>query len=336
MRGRIEESRIKFWILTRMNRWVLTVSLLVVMFVLLIGLSQLDPTPMRRVVESDDGIWQIFSAMITAIITVVALVVTVNQLVLSQELGALGDQRERMQESLEFQRDVEPWISPSVTPPEPTAFLQALLDAVLAIAEELQSKNPGDTSAENPVDTFADDLATNARSVRDSLDGSQFGTFEVIDAALDFNYSMKIYEARSLLGESEHDLDEATRQQLTDLVTVLAFIGVIREHFKTLYFQWELVDLSRMILYASVPALTVALGMLLYVDPSAISGATLGVDNLVWLVCAAATVALAPFFILFAYVLRITTVAKRTLAIGPFILRTTDASGDSGTGDRSI
>jgi hypothetical protein len=42
---------------------------------------------------------------------------------------------------------------------------------------------------------------------------------------------------------------------------------------------------------------------------------------------------LLPFAFLFSYILRIVTVAKRTLSIGPFILRETDRSRDLDWGD---
>nr|WP_239642054.1 hypothetical protein [Natrinema versiforme] len=40
-----------------------------------------------------------------------------------------------------------------------------------------------------------------------------------------------------------------------------------------------------------------------------------------WVVSASATLALVPFFLLAAYVLRIATISKRTGSLGPFILR---------------
>jgi hypothetical protein len=49
-------------------------------------------------------------------------------------------------------------------------------------------------------------------------------------------------------------------------------------------------------------------------------------------VSAATALSLAPFALLGAYVLRIVTVTKRTLAIGPFVLRETDRSGDERNG----
>jgi hypothetical protein len=70
-----------------------------------------------------------------------------------------------------------------------------------------------------------------------------------------------------------------------------------------------------------VPALVVAGGMLAFVGSGPIAGTTLGVANVLWLVGAAFTVSLLPFLLLVAYIARIATIAKRTLAIGPIILR---------------
>jgi hypothetical protein len=61
------------------------------------------------------------------------------------------------------------------------------------------------------------------------------------------------------------------------------------------------------------------------IGPNAVPGTTLGMDNLVWVASGAYTIGLAPFVVLVAYVLRIATMAKRTLAIGPFILRETES-----------
>jgi hypothetical protein len=158
-----------------------------------------------------------------------------------------------------------------------------------------------------------------------ALDGEQFGTFDVVSAALDFNYSWKIYEAQRLRGEYDGVLDEEALETLESLVETLRLFGPAREHVKTLYFQWELVNLSRGILFSAVPALVVSICGILYLsDPGSVTGSFLGIDALVWVVAAAVSVSLVPFMVLFASVLRVATVAKRTLSIGAFILRPTD------------
>ena len=74
-------------------------------------------------------------------------------------------------------------------------------------------------------------------------------------------------------------------------------------------------------MYVAVPALVVTVSMVLFFDADAVSGTVLGIDALVWVVAAGVTIGVAPFLLLIAFVLRIATMAKRTLAIGPFILR---------------
>ncbi|MFB9807778.1 hypothetical protein ACFFQF_22360 [Haladaptatus pallidirubidus] len=68
--------------------------------------------------------------------------------------------------------------------------------------------------------------------------------------------------------------------------------------------------------------------MIIYFDARALPGATVGISNDVLVVSLATTIAVVPFVILLAYIIRIATVAKRTLSIGPFILRETKRSDD--------
>lgn len=329
MRGRIDESRYKLWVLMRLNRWVLAAAISVGVFVVLVLMSLVGPTPLQDTIADADSLWWVFSPMITGTVTVVALVVTFNQLVLSQELGALGDQRQRMQDASDFRDDVEPYLDADVPPPDPASFLAALIDGVQTVANELVDSVQGAPADEREeVEVFADELTENASSVGGMLEDAQFGTFNVVFAALNFNYSWKIYEARRLIVQNREALSEESIDCLETVIRVLEFFGPAREHFKTLYFQWELVNVSRAMLYASIPALLTALSMLLYVDETGVGGSFLGIDSLVWVVAAAATVTLVPFFVLLSFVVRIATVAKRTLAIGPFILRETERSGD--------
>ncbi|MFC7131866.1 MULTISPECIES: hypothetical protein [Salinibaculum] len=327
MRERAAGSRWKLWLLLDADRWVVTAAVLVTIFGALVAVSVASPVTLREALGQSDPVETLFQALVTAIITGVTLVVTITQLVLSQELGAVGDQRERMEGALSFRRDVEEVIDLPVSPPEPAAFLQALVEAAQARAEDLAGAVGAshDETLRERVDTYTAGLVDDADLVADRLADAEFGTFGVVFAALDYNYSWKIYEARRLRAEYGDTLSEEATDALEGVVETLRLFGPAREHVKTLYFQWELTNLSRTILYAAVPALVVAIGGVLFLDsPGTVTGTTLGVDNLVLVVVGATTVSLAPFALLLAYVLRIATVAKRTLAIGPFVLRETD------------
>ena len=325
MRGRAGGSRWKLWVLLNADRRIVSGCVLALLFGSFVAISAVAPVPLRTVLEQSDPGETLFQALVTAIITGVTLVVTITQLVLSQELGAVGDQRERMEGAMEFRSDVADVLDAPVSPPEPAAFLRALVETTQARVADLASAVGGSDEVGEQIHSYTGSLDRDADRVRELLGDAQFGTFEVLYAALDYDYSWKIYEARRLRSEFEGDLPTDAQEALDGVVEALALFGPAREHIKTLYFQWELTDLSRTVLYAAVPALVVAISGVLFLDASGtVTGTTLGVDNLVWVVSAATTVSLAPFVVLLAYVLRIATIAKRTLAIGPFVLRETD------------
>ena len=331
MRRRVDKGRWKLWLLMDANRWLVAGLLLVGVFLALVALGVADPSPLENYIgPGDDPVDTTFQGFISAIITGVTLVVTINQLVLSQELGPLGDQRERMDGAIDFRADVETWLDDHTSPPDPASFLEAIIDGIQTYANELEDAVSDDRDEEfrDQVRNYVDSLTENARQVGEALDGAQFGTFDVLFVALNFNYSWKIYEARRLRNANADAIDEETGDALDDVIQVLEFFGPAREHFKTLYFQWELVNLSRAMLYLSVPAIIVTVAMIVYFDARAVPGSTLGISNDVLTVSLATTIALAPFLVLVSFILRIATVAKRTLAIGPFILRETTRSDD--------
>ncbi len=340
-RGHI--TAVKQWLLLRANRWVLTGGILLAAFSVLVAISHLQLTPLRAVATEQETLDSLFAAFIGAIITGTAIVVTINQLVLSQELGAVGDQRERMNESLEFQQAVEEVVLEQPTsPPEPSAFLTAMLDGLDEQARQLQERTAhkgAGTETQNDVHgeltAYAENLRAEATSARETIEGAQFGSFDVLWGILQFNYSWYLSRGRQLQHDYERyrmdetgtagkqtddpPADEIT-QTLSALIESLTLVGPAREHFKTLYFQWELIDLSRALLVILVPALLVMGTMILYVDETTLPGTVLGIDNLVWLSSAAFTVGIAPFVVFIVSLLRISTVAKQTLAMGPFIL----------------
>ncbi|MCU4753593.1 hypothetical protein OB919_16640 [Halobacteria archaeon AArc-curdl1] len=321
MRERADESRLKIWLLIGANRLVVTGVVAIVFFVLFMLGSLLEPQ-LSTLLQERAVIESMFSATLTAIITAVTLVVTIGQLIVSQENGPLGEQRQRMSTTM----DVRGYITELVgepAPADPSAFINSLVNAARIRALDLENAIEGTDEDElaNEIQEFVDSLTGNADTVTDKIEGASFGTFDVVYAAMDFNYSWKIFQIERIQDEYEDVLDADQQEALKELRRSLVMFGPAREHIKTLYFQWELINLSRLILYVSVPALLVSGMMLVFVGEQTVAGTTLGAENLLWVVALAFTFTLVPFFVLMAYIVRVTTVAKRTLAIGPLILR---------------
>ncbi|MFB6103190.1 MAG: hypothetical protein ABEJ73_11585 [Haloplanus sp.] len=318
LRARAAESRTKLWLLLEADRRLVVVGLAVAVFLMLVATGLFLPAAERTLRESD-SVDTLFQGFLTGTITGVTLVLTLNQLVLSQELGAVGDQRERMRGALQFREDAADLVDAPVSPARPSQFLRALVQVAGRRAATLRAAVDESHPRHGEVIDLTESLIGNAESVAADLDDAQFGDFGVLSAALNFNYSWKIFAAKRLAADFDDDHDAAVA--LDRLLDVLELFGPAREHFKTLYFQWELINLSRAVLAASLPALLVAVGMVAFFDPAGVVAESLG---LVPAVALASTTAVLPFLVLLAYVLRIATVTKHTLSIGPFILRETD------------
>lgn len=331
MRERIGSRRaqIRLYILLNVNRRLLAFVLSIAMFFVLLVLGAYAVPSFRQYMTGYDPSRYVFQAYVGALITGVTLVVTISLVVLSQEFGPLGEQREGMAGSMGFRADAED-IFGSTSPPEPSAFLRALVENTAAKAHAL-----GDATADNDnddlsesVDQLVEDVTDNASVVSNQLEGRNFGEYTVVKAALDYNYSWKISQARRIQDRHQDEMDRETLRKLVDLIDILGFYGPAREHIKSLYMQWQLVDLSRGMLYLSVPALAISSALAMYLAPTSFPGTFLGIDNLVWIASAGMTVGTLPFLFLVSFILRLVTVAKRTLAIGPFILRSSDRTSD--------
>ncbi|WP_255195224.1 hypothetical protein [Halorarius litoreus] len=323
LRERAETPRWKLWLLLEADRRVVTALLLLALFVTLQAAGTLYPT-VEGAIRSSDSVDTLFQGFLTATITGVTLVLTLNQLVLSQELGAVGDQRERMEGAMRFREDAADLLDAPVAPARPSQFLRGFVQVAGQRARDLREAVATESPAAGAVADLTDSLVENAEQVSEELEGAQFGEFEVVSAALDFNYSWKVFAAQRIDAEYGDGLDEDAHEALDQLTEVLRLFGPAREHFKTLYFQWELINLSRAIMTASLPALVVSVFMIAFFNDATFGGTTLGLQNLVLAFTVGSTVAVAPFVILLAYVLRVATVTKHTLSIGPFILRDTD------------
>ncbi|MFH5798642.1 hypothetical protein [Haladaptatus sp. CMAA 1911] len=322
MRERAGESRAKLWIVLGARRLVVTGVIVLLFFIAFVLAGTFLYPPLKSAVARSDTIETMFSTLLGANITATTLVVTITQLVISQENGPLGDQRGRMSDAMDFRNFVGEMIG-HTTPSDPSAFLSEIIDTTERRANELRDSvgEEGNGELRDELDEFIDSLTGNADTVKEKLDGAKFGTFDVLFAALDFNYSWKIFHVERMRDEYRDELSDDQLRRFEQLKTSLSMFGPAREHIKTLYFQWALIDLSQMILYAAIPALFVAGAMLAFVGSGTFTGTTLGFSDILLVVGGAFSVTLIPFMLLVSYILRIATVAKRTLAIGPLILR---------------
>ncbi|MFC4543957.1 hypothetical protein ACFO5R_18680 [Halosolutus amylolyticus] len=328
---RVPGGRPILWVLVEGNRALVASVMLAVAYALLVGLGEFGPGSIAKLFEPDP-VFALFTPIIIGIIMGVSLVLTFNQLVLSAELGPVADQRERMAGAMAFRTDVEDAVGRDTSPPEPSVFLRGLVEATgdeaRTLLERVESEPDVNAAAREDVREYARGIVADADRVAETLAGQQFGRFEVVRAALEYNYSWKIYTGRRVRNRHAERLPEDVVAEFDDLLRILEFFGPAREHFKTLYFRWEIINISQALAYIALPALSVAAYMILIFETGDVAGTTLGFDRGLLVVGLGFAIGVTPFAIFLSYILRIVTVAKWTLAIGPFVLRETDRGAD--------
>ncbi|MFC7230410.1 hypothetical protein ACFQMM_01765 [Saliphagus sp. GCM10025308] len=324
MRERVGETRVKVWFLINANRWFVTGVILVAAYLVMLLVHVFGPSSSQKLI-STNVISSLFGSMVIAVVTSVTLVLTISQYVLAEEIGPLGEQRDRMSNEVDFREAVEETGDIGVAPADPARFLRTLIEI-----SDTHARQIADTVSESPnadqldeITEFVDGLVEHSQKISADLEEAEFGSFQTLLPVLNYNYSWKIFAARTLRNKYAESISEDTDEAFGRLLDSLRFFGPAREHFKTLYVQWEIINISRGVLYGAMPTLAVAGYMVLEFDAAKMTGTIAGISTAYLVVSAVYVLTLIPFAVLLAYLLRVLTVMKRTLAIGPFILRDT-------------
>ena len=301
------------WLLLDGHRLTITAVLLGSVFALFVLVESLSvggvawPVPLLYVYSSQAG----------GNITLITLVLSINQLVLSRQLGSPGELLDQIDRVTEYRAAVQNDAGGSVAPVTPSDFLAQLLDNTHDQVESLEDvRGVGDDELDDEIDDLESSLNDHIDEVSGLLNESSFGTFHALSATLDTNYGEQIHQIQRIREDHRGSLDDEEIAELDELVTRLQRIDVARQYFKTLYMQSELATFSRLLLYVGVPATVVSTAVLVLAGgaPEGSFFPSLPPFALALTV----TVGFAPLAVLFAFVLRIATVAQRTAAITPF------------------
>ncbi len=308
-------KRLTDWLLLGANRLALAGVFTIAVFVLLIALGRLDVISF----ENDDSVTRLAGGMIAGTFTLVTVVISINQLILSREFVTAGEFRERLDGVMAFRSDVASLTGVPSSPAEPTRFLTLLTGSIRehAVAFRTGVEDHPDDEVRESVEQFVDLVVAQTDHVERSLSGSTFGTFDALEAALDYDDAMQLYAATSIRDEYEDRLPADVLEENDALIDVLEAFGVARAHFKSTFVQRELAHVSRLVLATGVPAVLAAILLgLMYAD---VTGAAIPEAYLPPVSSALITVVVSPLAIVTVYGHRAATIARRTASIGPML-----------------
>ncbi len=270
-----------------------------------------------------------FGAIIGGNFTLITIVISISQLVISRQLGSPGDLRDRIEETNEYREAVEEVLDREVAPVTPTDFLQMLLEHTQTQLDRVNDQvEEVDAPASEELRELTERLRTHIEHVTVLLGKTDVDLFDALSVTLQTNYSNEIYEIRNLANEYGDQYPDDVADALDELVVRLEQIDVARQYLKTLYMQDELAKMSRLLLYTGMPAVLSAIIMMHQF--AAATRAILAPQTLSTLVPLALTVGVLPLTVLFAFVLRISVVSQRTVAITPFTTPAQEGTVDPG------
>ncbi|NHN40591.1 hypothetical protein G9C85_02930 [Halorubellus sp. JP-L1] len=324
----IESNPLSRWILVNGNRWAVSAVALVLVGLGFLGSGVLWPDELVTLFTEEQVVQTILVALFSGVILLVSIAVSVNSIVLSQEITALGEQEEEIDETFSFRDSVRAHMNSDVSPVRPAEFLEVIFDAIRANAREIhESISDENEPLHGQMELIRDDIVRQVGDVEERLESGAFGTSEVLFAGIQYDYSRQVYAVRQLRVRHEDTLTESQLEKVDDLITTLKYFAIGREYFKTLYFKRELANLSRALLVVSFPAIVFIAYAILSIRAGLLPDfSLLFIPSIIWFVGLAYVVGMAPYTLFSAYVLRTATISIKTLAAGPFVLGGDDDS----------
>jgi hypothetical protein len=329
---RLFQNDPKEWLLLTGDRILVSLLGVLALTVVLAAVLRAGLVPLRK----ETPILFLLFALIAANFTLIAIVTSLSQFVLSRRLESPGEIGQKIDETIAYREEAGETVGQHVMPVKPDSFYTSLyqnasrnLDALEEVTAETRTKR-----TREELTDLVTALRTHTDYVIDLLGQPSSQMKHALFVSLNTNYEIHSHRAWYLETEYADEFTEEVTGPLKNLTETLEHIVVASRIFKTSFIESEISELSRFLLYVGLPVqIAAVVVMLLYTHPS--SSPPFAVDTLSLIVPAVITGGFTPFFLLTSYVVRLTVVARRTADTFPFSsqLRTSLAFRDEFTRD---
>ena len=308
-------TRVREWVLVEGDRLFIASLVSVAVFLLFLSMNEIGIISFAN----DDSITRLAGGMIAGTFSLVTLVVSINQLILSQEFASAGDAREQLESVMSFREDVSETTDVAASPASPSRLLELLVETIneQAVALDDAVSEYDDAEVRELIGRYTNSIEESTDRVDDTLEHTRFGTFKAVSAAVGYDATWQLYVARNLRGRYGESLPDDAVDALDDLIGTLELFNTTREHFKTTYLQKELTRFSQLTIYCGVPAILGAMTLgFVYAD---LTGPTISAVYLPFVASALVAVVISPLALLVVFILRTATVTRRTASVGPML-----------------
>ncbi len=328
------------WVVIDGDRLAVAGTLLGGIFLLLASLLAVNLFPRAP----GDPLYLLISAFLGGNLTLITVVIAINQLVFSRELGSPGDLEQRTRNAVDYRNQVQSVMDQPVSPVQPGSFLlvlhtnldtraQSLADTIDTDPTTNESANDEPTTNESAnggaelseeLRTLVSALRRDVDAVTEALDtpAADEQIFGAIAATLGTTQAQQLYDLSRVETEYGTQLSDTQQALFESIREHLLHIDVARKYFRTVYITKELSFLSRILLLVGLPAQLFLAATLAVYDLATIealpAAAIVGATLIAMVAC------FAPLAILASFVLRLSWVAQRNATVMPFAAAETD------------
>lgn len=305
----------RWWLLLSGNRLLIAGATLLVLFVGFWSGVTSGLVPLR---DQTATLYLLF-ALTSGNITLITIVVSLNQLILTRHLESPSDIDDEMNSMRSYREEVRETIPQTITPVRPAEFFLLLFRTLQQDLRSLEDHEwtLEDEHVQREFDETFSDLHNHIVGIIELLEESDAGLIFALFTTLSADYERYIEMIWRLQYEHGEQLPETTGDTIERIRNTIEHIGIARRIFKTTYIQSELTSLSRRLLYIGLPALLGTIGfMLLFTAPTRASVAPAVLAVAIPFIV---TVGLAPIVVLASSILRLATLTGQDTAMYSFV-----------------
>ncbi len=310
------------WILLDGNRYAVSAVLLVLTFMSFLVVGSVWTFEMQRLLTETGAVQSVLTAFMSGIILLVSIVVSINSIILSHDITEISTQEDRIEGTVEFRQEVGRLAETDETPTDPSSFLLMMAGIIKERAGALDDVDEDvDEAFESDIGEYVESITETATGLEDSLHRAHGGEFRSLWLGLETDYGPMMNGMRDFASTHQEGIS-GREEQFNELIRLFELFATGQQYFKTLYYNNEIPDLSRTLLIAALPSILITAWAILAIGANMLpSFWILGLPPLLTFIGFTLTIALSPFIILTAYMLRVATVSHRTAAMGPFVLQ---------------
>ncbi|GAA0511815.1 hypothetical protein SAMN04488066_10480 [Halorubrum aquaticum] len=268
-------------------------------------------------VGPDSSVDSLFSSGLTAgVMTIITITLSINQLVMSRVTGTIDALMERLDGARELHEDVADLAGRPSSPNDPAAFLSLIARTLSERASTLRSMNDsGGRDPPSEVTNALRDIGEYGENIDSQVeDDTRVG--HVLSILLGTEYAVNLRAVQRLRNGYSESLPEEVQAEFRAIERLLESIAIVRQFYKTIALQQDFAELSRMIVYTGLIAFVTTIVLTLVYRTNSV---TIPPSTLPVVVSLGIGVVTVPLTLFVSYILRVATVARRTVSVGPFI-----------------